>query len=151
MRPILIVEDNDQDLELLLIAMEIGRLVNPVIRVRDGQEALDYLRREGAFTTRMEQDPAFVLLDLKMPRVSGFDVLATVRESENLRHIPIIALTGSAQERDIARAYDLGVNGYVVKPVEFGDLIQAAKAIVGMWARHNETPPRFRSPEQAWA
>ncbi|WP_321969219.1 response regulator [Paraburkholderia tropica] len=145
MRPILIVEDNDQDLELLLIAMEIGRLVNPVIRVRDGQEALDYLLRDGAFITRMEQDPAFVLLDLKMPRVSGFDVLVTVRESEKLRYIPIIALTGSAQERDIARAYDLGVNGYVVKPVEFSELVQAANAIVGMWTRHNETPPRFRS------
>lgn len=99
----------------------------------------------------MEQDPAFVLLDLNMPRVSGFDVLATVRESERLRHIPIIALTGSAQKRDIAHTHDSGVIGYVVKPVEFGDLIQAAKAIIGMWARHNETPPRFRSPEQARA
>lgn len=138
---ILLVEDSENDMELTVTALEESNLANEVVWVRDGKEALDYLRREGAFSERPHGNPAVVLLDLKMPRVDGLQVLAEVKKDEVLKAVPIVMLTSSAQESDVVRSYGLGVNGYVVKPVNFSDFVLALREIGLFWAVWNEPPP----------
>jgi len=144
LRPILLVEDNPDDIELTLIALQRSRLANPVVSVRDGAEALDYLRREGAYAGRSDENPAVILLDKKLPKVDGHEVLREVRADDRLRRVPVVMLTSSREERDLLRSYDLGVNAYVVKPVEFDDFMAAINDLGVFWAVLNEPPPYSR-------
>ncbi|GJG94200.1 response regulator [Cupriavidus pauculus] len=144
LRPILLVEDNPDDIELTLIALEKSRLANPVVSVRDGAEALDFLRREGAYADRPEENPAVILLDKKLPKVDGHEVLRAVRADDQLRRVPVVMLTSSREERDLLKSYDLGVNAYVVKPVEFDDFMDAINDLGVFWAVLNEPPPYTR-------
>ncbi|MGF6774686.1 CheY-like chemotaxis protein [Paraburkholderia sp. GAS199] len=141
LRPILLVEDNPNDVELTLIALEKTRLANPVVSVRDGEEALQYLRREGQWADRPEENPAVILLDKKLPKVDGHEVLKAVRGDEKLKRIPVVMLTSSREETDLLRSYDLGVNAYVVKPVAFDDFMAAINDLGMFWAVLNEPPP----------
>ncbi|HVE06665.1 MAG TPA: response regulator [Paraburkholderia sp.] len=141
LRPILLVEDNPNDIELTMIALERARLANPVISVRDGAEALDYLRREGQWASRAPENPAVMLLDKKLPKIDGHEVLKAVRADEQLRRIPVVMLTSSREEKDLLRSYDLGVNAYVVKPVSFDDFMDAINDLGIFWAVLNEPPP----------
>ncbi|KFE47030.1 response regulator [Pseudomonas syringae] len=141
LKPILLVEDNPQDLELTLIALERSQLANEVIVVRDGAEALDYLFRRDNYAQRLDGNPAVLLLDLKLPKVDGLQVLEAVRQSEELRSIPVVMLTSSREEPDLSRAYQLGVNAYVVKPVEFKEFVSAISDLGIFWAVLNEPPP----------
>jgi CheY-like chemotaxis protein len=141
LKPILLVEDDPRDLELTLLALERSQLANEVIVVRDGEAALEYLQRDGAFARRSEGNPAVVLLDLKLPKVNGLEVLQTVRGTEQLRSIPVVMLTSSHEESDVLRSYELGVNAYVVKPVEFKQFVEAIADLGIFWAVLNEPPP----------
>lgn len=141
LKPILLVEDNPRDLDLTLVALERSQLANEVIVMRDGAEALDYLLRRGAHSDRAEGNPAVLLLDLKLPKVDGLQVLKTIRESAELRSIPVVMLTSSREEFDLSRAYELGVNAYVVKPVEFKEFVSAISDLGVFWAVLNEPPP----------
>lgn len=141
LRPILLAEDSPMDAELTLAALGKCQLCNEVIVVRDGAEALDYLRSEGKYADRATPDPAVVLLDLKMPKVTGIEVLEQVRADASLRHIPVVMLTSSREEKDVVRSYELGVNAFVVKPVEFRDFFQAIQDLGMFWAILNEPPP----------
>jgi two-component system, response regulator len=139
-RTILLAEDNPKDIELTLEAMAENNLVNQVVVVHDGVEALEYLRCEGKFATRKPENPAVVLLDIKMPRMGGIEVLRNIRKDEKLKRVPVIVLTSSREEEDLTQSYDLGVNAYVVKPVGFQQFIDAVKQIGGFWAVLNELP-----------
>ena len=141
LKPILLVEDNPRDLDLTLVALERSQLANEVIVMRDGAEALDYLLRRGEHSERAEGNPAVLLLDLKLPKVDGLQVLKTIRESADLRSIPVVMLTSSREEFDLSRAYELGVNAYVVKPVEFKEFVSAISDLGVFWAVLNEPPP----------
>ncbi|HEY7511503.1 MAG TPA: response regulator [Vicinamibacteria bacterium] len=141
LKRILLAEDNAADLELTLEALGQNRLANEVDVVRDGAAALDYLFRRGAYASRPEGNPAVVLLDLKMPKVDGLQVLKQVKAEERLRQIPIVMLTSSREEQDLVESYRLGVNAYVVKPVDFGQFIEAVKQLGMFWAVVNEPPP----------
>jgi CheY-like chemotaxis protein len=150
LKPILLVEDNPHDLELTLIALERSQLANEVIVVRDGAEALDYLAARGAYATREQGNPAVVLLDLKLPKVDGLEVLAEIRNSATLKSIPVVMLTSSKEEQDLIRSYELGVNAYVVKPVDFGEFVRAIADLGIFWAVLNEPPPgshRYIKPQ----
>lgn len=141
LKPILLVEDDRRDLELTLVALERSQLANEVIVVRDGAQALDYLLREGDFKGRDEGNPAVVLLDLKLPKVNGLEVLQKVRATPYLRSTPVVMLTSSQEESDVIRSYELGVNAYVVKPVEFRQFVGAIADLGVFWAVLNEPPP----------
>lgn len=141
LKPILLVEDNPHDLELTLIALERSQLANEVIVVRDGADALDYLQARGAFASREHGNPAVVLLDLKLPKVDGLEVLAEIRGSAALKSIPVVMLTSSREEQDLIRSYELGVNAYVVKPVDFQEFVRAIADLGIFWAVLNEPPP----------
>ncbi len=141
LKPILLVEDDPRDLELTLVALERSQLANEVVVLRDGAQALDYLRREGQHAERAEGSPAVILLDLKLPKVNGLEVLEAVRGSPALRSIPVVMLTSSQQETDVVRSYELGVNAYVVKPVEFSQFVSAIADLGIFWAVLNEPPP----------
>lgn len=141
LKPILLVEDNPRDLELTLVALERSQLANDVIVMRDGAEALDYLLRRGEHAERADGNPAVLLLDLKLPKIDGLEVLKTVRETTELRSIPVVMLTSSREEPDLLQAYELGVNAYVVKPVEFRDFVTAISDLGIFWAVLNEPPP----------
>lgn len=141
LKPILLVEDNPRDLELTLVALERSQLANDVIVMRDGAEALDYLFRRGEHAERADGNPAVLLLDLKLPKVDGLEVLKTVRDTAELRSIPVVMLTSSREEPDLMKAYELGVNAYVVKPVEFRDFVTAISDLGIFWAVLNEPPP----------
>jgi CheY-like chemotaxis protein len=141
LKPILLVEDDPRDLELTLVALERSQLANEVIIVRDGEAALDYLLRQGEHAGRTEGNPAVVLLDLKLPKVNGLEVLQTVRSTDPLRSIPVVMLTSSHEETDVLRSYQLGVNAYVVKPVEFKQFVEAIADLGIFWAVLNEPPP----------
>ncbi|APW39651.1 two-component system response regulator [Rhodoferax koreense] len=141
LKPILLVEDDKRDLELTLIALERSQLANDVVVMRDGEQALDYLRREGPHADRAEGNPAVVLLDLKLPKVNGIEVLQAVRGDAALRAIPIVMLTSSQEEADVLRSYELGVNAYVVKPVAFDQFVSAIADLGIFWAVLNEPPP----------
>lgn len=140
-KKILLAEDDPRDVELTLMALTESNLANEVDVVRDGQEALDYLFRRGAFENRTGNNPALILLDLKMPKVDGLEVLCAVRDDETVRMTPVVILTSSREERDIVESYKLGVNAYVVKPVDFNQFLEAIKQIGAFWAVVNQPPP----------
>jgi CheY-like chemotaxis protein len=141
LKRILLVEDNANDVELTFAALEENHLANEVVVVRDGADALDYLYRRGIYKMRAEGHPAVVLLDIKLPKVDGLEVLKTVKSDPNLRTIPVVMLTSSREEVDLITSYGLGVNAYVVKPVDFKDFVNAIKKLGLFWAVINEPPP----------
>ncbi|MFA6570282.1 MAG: response regulator [Bacteroidota bacterium] len=141
LKTILLAEDNPRDVELTLEAMADFNLANKVIVVKDGVETMEYLRCEGRFKDRIPGNPAVVLLDIKMPRMDGIEVLQEIREDASLKRLPVVILSSSREERDLVRTYDLGVNAYVVKPVNFKDFIDAVKQLGVFWAVLNEEPP----------
>jgi CheY-like chemotaxis protein len=138
---ILIVEDDPNDVELTLTALEEYNLANEVVVTRDGQEALDYLHRRGQYSNRSDENPAVILLDLKLPKVDGLQVLQQIKSDERLKMVPVIVLTSSHQEKDVMRSYKLGVNAYVVQPVDFHEFVNAVKELGVFWAVTNEPPP----------
>jgi DNA-binding response OmpR family regulator len=138
---ILMVEDDPKDVELTLTALEEYNLANEVVVTRDGEEALDYLYCRGNFSARANENPAVLLLDLKLPKVDGLEVLQQVRSDEKLKMIPVVVLTSSHEERDMVASYKLGVNAYVVKPVDFHEFVNAVKELGIFWAVINEPPP----------
>ena len=140
-RRILLAEDSAKDVELTLAALEEHHLANEVDTVRDGAEAWDYLQRQGRYASRPEGFPAVILLDLKMPKMDGLEVLRRIREDVNLRSTPVVMLTSSREERDLIASYRLGVNAYVVKPVDFTEFFSAVKNLGLFWAVLNEPPP----------
>jgi len=141
LRRILLVEDDPRDVELTLTAFEKHNLANEVMVTRDGEEALDLLHRRGTFEALPNGNPELILLDLKMPKVDGLEVLRQIRANENLKLIPVIVLTTSREEQDIIQSYKLGVNAYVVKPVDFDQFVEAVREIGLFWAVLNEPPP----------
>jgi len=141
LKPILLVEDNPKDLELSLMALERSQLANEVVVARDGAEALDYLRYRGAYASRPEGNPTVVLLDLKLPKVDGLEVLEQIKGDPSLGSIPVVMLTSSREEKDLLRSYQAGANAYVVKPVEFQAFIEAIRKLGVFWALVNEPPP----------
>jgi CheY-like chemotaxis protein len=138
---ILLVEDDHRDVELSMTALEEYKLANEVVVARDGQEALDFLFYRGNFANRIRENPAVILLDLKLPKVNGLEVLQQIRSDEGLKMIPVVVLTSSQEEKDMVRSYALGVNAYVVKPVDFHEFINAVKELGVFWAIINEPPP----------
>ena len=142
LRPILLVEDNPRDLELTLAALAKCQLANEIIIARDGAEALDYLAARGSFEGRPPGDPAVVLLDLKLPKIDGLQVLEKVKNDRHQRQIPVVMLTSSREERDLVKSYELGVNAFVVKPVDFNAFFEAIQDLGMFWAVLNEPPPR---------
>ena len=138
---ILIVEDDPNDVELTLTALADYNLANEVVVTRDGQQALDFLYCRGEFSTRAPGNPAVMLLDLKLPRIGGLEALQQVKSDENLKTIPVVVLTSSNEEKDMMRSYRLGVNAYVVKPVDFHEFVNAVKELGVFWAVINEPPP----------
>jgi CheY-like chemotaxis protein len=139
---ILLVEDDPRDVELTLAALDEHNLANSVSVVQDGEEALDYLFCRGKYEGREEGPPVVVLLDLKMPKVSGLEVLKTIKADEHLKSIPVVVLTSSREEPDLIESYRHGVNAYVVKPVDFAEFINAVKRLGIFWTATNEPPPR---------
>jgi len=138
---ILLVEDDPKDVELTLTALEEYHLANEVVVARDGEEALDYLYRRGSFATRSNDNPAVLLLDLKLPKVDGLEVLQQIKSDENLKIIPVVVLTSSHEEKDMVASYRLGVNAYVVKPVDFHEFVNAIRELGVFWAIINQPPP----------
>jgi CheY-like chemotaxis protein len=137
---ILLVEDDPRDVELILEALDENNLANRVVTVKDGVEALEYLRFEGKFEARKPGNPAVILLDIKMPRLNGIQVLEAIRSDPQLMTIPVVMLTSSREEPDLKRSYELGVNAYVVKPVDSNDFMSAVKQVGVFWALFNESP-----------
>jgi|ERR1700733_97224 DNA-binding response OmpR family regulator len=138
---ILIVEDDPNDVELTLTALDEYNLANEVVVTRDGEEALDYLYCRGNFQTRSSENPAVLLLDLKLPKRDGLEVLQQIKSDEKLKVIPVVVLTSSHEEKDVVASYKLGVNAYVVKPVDFHEFVNAVKELGVFWAVINESPP----------
>lgn len=141
LKPILLVEDNPNDIELTLAAFESCQLANEIIICRDGAEALNFIYRRGPHAGRQVQDPAVVLLDLKLPKVDGLEVLAQIKGDPVTRAVPVVMLTSSREETDVVRSYNLGVNAFVVKPVAFDEFFAAIKELGVFWALLNEPPP----------
>ena len=142
LRTILLAEDNPKDVELTLEALAEHKLANHVIVVRDGVEAMEYLQCQSKYKLRKPELPAVLLLDIKMPRMDGIEVLRAVRGEPGLKILPVVILTSSHEEQDLVKSYELGVNAYVVKPVDFKDFVQAVKEIGVFWAVINEPPPK---------
>ena len=140
LKTILLVEDNSKDVELILEALTEHNLANRVTTVKDGVEAMEYLRYEGKYNQRKQGDPAVILLDIKMPRMDGIEVLQAIRSDDKLKMLPVVMLTSSREEPDLKRSYELGANAYVVKPVNFKDFIDAVKQVGVFWAVINELP-----------
>ncbi len=141
LKRILLVEDDPRDVELTLTTLGEYSLANEIVVVRDGAEALDYLYCRGEFSSRSDDNPAVMLLDLKLPKVDGLQVLQQVKSDERLKLIPVVVLTSSQEEKDLARSYKLGVNAYVVKPVDFHEFVSAIKELGVFWAIINRPPP----------
>ena len=149
LRPILLVEDNPKDIELTLAALTKCQLANDIVVTRDGAEALDYLYCRGQYQDRLPGDPAVVLLDLKLPKVVGQEVLAKIKADGITRAIPVVMLTSSREESDLVRSYELGVNAFVVKPVDFNAFFEAIQDLGMFWGVLNETPPRSAATARA--
>lgn len=139
-RTILLAEDSPADAEMAIDALREAHLANPIVHVEDGVEALDFLYCRGAFSNRTELAPAVVLLDIKMPRLDGLEVLKQMRNDENFKHVPVVILSSSREESDLIRSWDLGVNAYVVKPVDVDQFFVAIRTLGQFWAVLNETP-----------
>jgi len=146
LKRIVLAEDNPNDVELTLAALAEMNLANEVVVVRDGAETLDYLFRRNSYANRPAGNPAVLLLDLKMPKVDGLEVLSALKADETLKTIPVVMLTSSREEHDLARSYKLGANAYVVKPVDFRDFIEAVRQLGAFWAVVNEPPPGGAPP-----
>ena len=144
-RPILLVEDNARDVELTIEALKLSNMLNEIVVVNDGQEALDYLRRNGRYADRDGTDPCLVLLDLKLPKVTGLEVLAIMKGDARLRNIPVVMLTASKEEGDVVASYELGTNAYVVKPIAFSEFLQAIRDIGAFWGILNTAPQGART------
>ncbi len=140
LRTILLAEDNPADAEMAIDALREAKLANPVVHVEDGVEAMDYLLARGAYANRPKGDPAVVLLDIKMPRLDGLEVLKQMRSEEQLKRIPVVILSSSREESDLVRSWDLGVNAYVVKPVDVNQFFTAVQTVGRFWAVLNEPP-----------
>lgn len=140
-RPILLVEDNPTDEELTLRALKKGNIPNPVAVARDGVEALDYLLGRGTHAAAPPPLPPVVLLDLKLPKLNGLDVLKALRSEERTRLLPVVILSSSDEQRDLLASYELGANSYVRKPVDFGHFLEAARQLIVYWLSLNQTPP----------
>lgn len=138
---ILLVEDSPLDVEMTLSALAYHNVSNEVLVVNDGEEALDYLYYRGKFQRRAEGNPVVILLDLKMPKMDGLEVLRVIKQDDRLRTIPVVMLTSSREEQDLVRSYQLGTNGYVVKPVDFQAFTEAVRQLGAYWTIHNEPPP----------
>ena len=138
---ILMVEDDSKDVELTLTALEEYNLANEVVVTRDGEQALDYLYCRGVYKLRSPENPAVILLDLKLPKVDGLEVLKKIKSDNRLKLIPVVVLTSSKEEKDMVASYKLGVNAYVVKPVEFHEFVNAIRELGVFWAVINEPPP----------
>lgn len=147
LKPILLVEDNPKDLELTLIALGKSQLANEVIAVRDGVEAMDYLCHRNDYENRPKGNPAVILLDLKLPKMDGLQVLEHIKNEQDLRSIPVVMLTSSKEEKDLVRSYSLGVNAFVVKPVGFREFLEAIQDLGVFWAVVNEPPPGSAKPK----
>ena len=145
LKRILLAEDDPNDVELTLTALGEYNLANEVYVVKDGAEALDYLWRQGAFAARPPGDPVVMLLDIKMPKVDGVEVLRQIKSDPRLRLMPVVVLTSSREERDVAESYRLGANAYVVKPVDFHAFVKAVKEVGVFWAVINEPPPKAKA------
>jgi len=141
-RTILLAEDSAADAEMAVDALREANLANPIVHVEDGVEAMDYLLRRGAFADRPEGLPAVLLLDIKMPRMDGLEVLQQIRNHDKLKTLPVVILSSSREESDLARSWDLGVNAYVVKPVDVDQFFQAVKLLGTFWAVINEAPAK---------
>jgi CheY-like chemotaxis protein len=141
MRRILLVEDSTNDVELILTSLSDNHLANEVVVVRDGEEALNYLYRRGIFKMRMEGNPVVILLDLKLPRVNGMEVLSQIRSEPSFRLVPVVVLTSSREEPDLLHCYELGANAYVVKPIDFHEFVDVIKQVGLFWAVVNQPPP----------
>ena len=142
LKTILLVEDSPRDAELILDALSANMVANEIVHVRDGADALEYLYRRGAFADRSDNDPALILLDLKLPKVDGLEVLRQVKSDPVLRVLPIVMMTSSRQEQDVVASYALGVNAYVVKPLKFQDFLAAVKQLGVFWGVLNEVPTK---------
>ena len=151
LKRILLVEDSANDAELVLTALAENHLANEVIVVRDGEEALDYLYRRGVFRMRMEGNPVVIMLDLKLPKIDGLEVLAQLKSHPALKTVPVVVLTSSREEPDLRRCYDLGSNAYVVKPVDFYEFVSAIKGLGLFWAVINQPPPNLLAPARSSA
>jgi CheY-like chemotaxis protein len=141
LKRILLVDDSPRDTELALDALAQNNLANEVVALRDGAEALDYLHRRGQFADRGNGNPAVVMLDLKMPKVDGIEVLRQIKSDPQLKTIPVVVMTSSREEQDLVNSYELGVNAYIVKPVQFPEFVEAVKLVGSFWAVVNEPPP----------
>jgi two-component system, response regulator len=148
LKRILLAEDNPNDVELTLSALEEYNLANEVVVVRDGVEVLDYLYQRGQFANHPNGTPAVILLDLKMPRMDGLEVLRQLREDPHFKRVPVVMITSSREEQDLVRSYELGVNAYVVKPVDFQKFVECIKQIGFFWALINEPPPSKRAERE---
>ena len=148
---ILLVDDSPRDTEMALDALAQHNLANEVVALRDGVEALDYLYRRGQFAGRANGQPAVVLLDLKMPKVDGLEVLRQMKGDPQLKTIPVVVLTSSREEQDLARSYQLGANAFIVKPVQFQAFVEAVKLVGAFWAVVNEPPPGSVRPSRSRA
>ncbi len=142
LRPILLVEDNPKDVELTRAALEASRLANELVVVRDGAEALDYLGRRGEYQDREGPDPAVIVLDIQMPKVSGHEVLAQLRADDTFKRIPVVMLTTSREEANLMSSYEGGANAYVVKPIGFQEFFDAVQKVGAFWAVLNVSPDR---------
>ncbi len=140
LRTVLLVEDSLADAEMAMDALAEAHLANPVVHVEDGVECLEYLHATGAWAGREPGDPAVVLLDIKMPRMDGLEVLTRMREDEHLRRVPVVILSSSHEESDLARSWDLGANAYVIKPVDVDQFFEAVRTLGRFWALLNEAP-----------
>jgi CheY-like chemotaxis protein len=145
-RPILLAEDNPNDVELILAAFKDANFVNEIHVTNDGEEVLDFLHRRARYAARSGPQPAVILLDLKMPKIDGREVLRHVRTHPDLRHIPVVILTSSREESDLLASYQLGANAFVVKPVDFQEFIAAVSKLGFFWAMLNEPPPADSTP-----
>lgn len=141
LRPILLVEDSANDVELTLAALAQCNIANEVVVVRDGAQALDYVYCQGEYASRTPGNPAVILLDLKLPKIDGLEVLARLKADPQQQQIPVVMLTSSREERDVVRSYRLGVNSFVVKPVEFAEFFEAIQNLGMFWAILNQPPP----------
>lgn len=140
LNPILLVEDDPKDADLTIMALDEYSLSNRVVHVRDGVEALEYLKYEGEYSTREKENPAVILLDIKMPRMDGIELLTIIKNDDKLKLLPVVILTSSRENPDLQKCYSLGVNAYVVKPVDFKEFVESVKSIGIFWALINETP-----------
>jgi CheY-like chemotaxis protein len=143
LRQILLVEDSERDAELTLEALQDNKLANEVVHARDGAEALDFLYRRGKFAGQARELPLFVLLDLKLPKVDGLEVLRKIKSDPELKMVPVVMITSSREDKDLVESYKLGVNAYVVKPVGFEQFTEAVRNLSVFWAVLNEPHPRM--------